>query len=625
MLGEILKKKSFPQNLPKNYKSGYQLKWDFGVIYSEEKPQRRGHCEILIEGSIERVGSEYKLQKERLYELVNNYYLEFGFDFHKKIDGHYLICIHDHLKKITSIYNNRYQATQLYYAETPNSIIFSKNISDFLKVESCDTSPHFGSIRSFVSNGFTMSDQTQLKGVKKLLPSFRIIIPEGEKSYLENHWSEEFDFQRQPIKDLENHLDAYESLYARNIENFLHTHPTKQLGTLLSGGHDTSFTMIQSSKVFDKPIHAFTATFPGWAFDESSFAKNICEKNGGVFHQVPFEPSDLDYIVGLIRANEEPVVGSSLPLHRCAQVASEFVDTMLAGDGGDTLWGEYYPVAEVHRYIKYLPLAMRKLLMSLSQGLVKTFDWERFWELEHVLSLFCQENYYNDFMRRLCTYRHFTDDFQSRLFNPEILSDSDIPRSALEVPFNRDNFSEALIEGKLFNAFYTYQSFHTTKSMEHFGLNFYMPNINQELMSFITRLPENFVNGGTTFHRLTNNKTVNRRFHKLALSRHLKREEIYNRSFDIPWYNILKPRQYVLELLEKRLLQRGWYQESTLKSLFKEFREQRVKDYELLELKHHGYRIFTLLSLEVWTTEYIDGRMTESFNEKIPLEDYLQT
>jgi glutamate dehydrogenase (NADP+) len=76
------------------------------------------------------------------------------------------------------------------------------------------------------------------------------------------------------------------------------------------------------------------------------------------------------------------------------------------------LWGEYYPVAEYHRYVKNSPLFLRRFFHSISTVLRDVFDWERFWELEHVASLFTEDNYYNDFMRKLCTYRHFTDEMQ---------------------------------------------------------------------------------------------------------------------------------------------------------------------------------------------------------------------
>jgi asparagine synthase (glutamine-hydrolysing) len=500
---------------------------------------------------------------------------------------------------------------------------FNSSLSEMIKTIGKPVQAHIGSVLNFVSNGFTSCEQTQIKGISKLLPSFTLTYGKYGLD-LQNHWNLEFDFnRRKKLDNLEEELNYYEQIYREGISDYLNHKNTSELGTLLSGGHDTTFALIQGGRVHNRPLHAFTATFPGWAFDESTYAKNVCKKYGHIHHEVPFLPQDLDYMVGLIRANDEPVVGSSLPVHRCAHVASQYVDTMLAGDGGDTIWGEYYPVEELHRYLGGFSQGIRHWLWRLSNTLVKMTDWERFWELEHVLSIFDCENPYHDFLRRLCTYRHYKTDELYRVFNQDFTQklNPEIGRWTLE--FNRENFGDRLIEGKLFNGFYMYQSFHTTRSMNHFGLELYLPTINRDLMRFITRLPKNWVNGGTTFHRLTNNKTINRKFHKHALARYLDREEIYNRSFDIPWYNILRPRKNLIEKLESALYKRGWFEMNEISRIFKEFLSQNVKEHELLELKHHGYRIFTLLSLEIWSREYIDGRWTSAPDEKINLEDYL--
>lgn len=587
-----------------------------------ENISQQGKLTIAIEGYITFLLDENRRPQESNSEIVNRYYQKFGNDFHEKLDGLFIILIFDSTTNQLKIFNNRYQATNLYYYRSTERLLFSRNLKEITQYLNKDLKLNKESVLSFISNGFTITDQTQYQNINKLLPAFRIIADRAG-AQLETHWNKEFNFNRKPFENLEDHLDLYENIYREGLENYIQQAHSQEIGTLMSGGHDTSFVLIESSQVFDKPIHTFTTTFPNWNFDEGPYAKNITEKFNGIYHGIPFVPEDLDYIVSLIRANDEPVVGSSLPLHICSREAAKYVDTMFAGDGGDTLWGEYYPVGEYHRFIKNLPLSIRRSFHSLSKTMRDIFDWERLWELEHVAGLFTEEDYYKGFMRKLCTYRHFSDHEQSLLFSNDFLEGLTPAESIYEVPFTRDNFKDALIEGKLFNAFYTYQSFHTTKSMEHFGLNFYLPTINKKVIDFITSLPENYINGGTAFHRLTNNKKINRRFHKLALARYLDRNEIYNRSFDIPWYNILKPRPAMLEKLLKRLKARGWYQESYLNKIFKEFTSQQVKDHELLELKHHGYRIFTLLSQEIWATEYLDNKFTKNPDEKIVLEDYL--
>jgi asparagine synthase (glutamine-hydrolysing) len=552
-------------------------------------------------------------------KLVYILYKKYGNEFHKHIDGQFIIFIKD--KNQLGIFNNRYLCTNLYYYYDKNNFIYSRKLKTLLKYLPVKKEINKSVVMSFLSNGWNSSDKTMIEGVYKILPTHRILVNDFVK--IENHWEEEFSFERRKFSNLDSKIEQYENIYKEGIENHLYQRKTQELGTLLSGGHDTSFALLMGSQVHDKPLHTFTATFPGWAFDESEYAKNIASKVKANYHEVPFTPDDMDYMPSLIIANEEPVVGSSLPVHLCSKEASKYVDTMLAGDGGDTLWGEYFPVAEYHSYIKNFPLLARKALASISTGLRKKFDWERFWEFEHVAHLFAKEDMYDDFLRRLCTYRHFSDDFQKNLLSEDFSKELNFAKSSLQLSFDKSNFSEMLIEGKLFNGFYTYQSYHTYRSMEHFDLNLYLPTINNDFMKFITELPKKWVNGGNTFQRMTNNLTLNRRFHKEVLSRYLNKDEIYNRSFDIPWYNILRPRTELLNCLKKRLIKRGWFKEAVIENMFNEFMGQKVKEHELLELKHHGYRIFTLLSLEIWCIEFFDGRDTLNPDEKVSLEDYL--
>jgi asparagine synthase (glutamine-hydrolysing) len=565
-----------------------------------------------INGS-ELSGEPSRQLKEVLAVLDQPNYLEL-------LDGIFSLVVFRKKDSALAIHNNRYTCHKVYYHIDEAKLLFSNSIKNIVNELGTKPTPHLGSIRSFISNGFTICDQTQITGIKKLLPSFSLTQNRTGMT-LTNHWQNEMSFARKNFSSVHEKIKEYKELYQKGLRSFLKVNEHKKIGTLLSGGNDTSWVLANLKEVTDKPIHAYTTTFPGWAWNEESYAKNVSEKFGAKFHPQPFEEDNLDGIIDLIKSTEEPVVGSSLPLHFLAKKASKEVDVMLGGDGGDTLWGEYYPVAEYHRYVKHLPLFMRKLIHKTVKLLVKLTDWERFWELEHVSSLFTKENYYDDFMRTLCTYRHFNNDFQEKLFSEDFAQNSKVPSSALEIRFTKENFREALIEGKLFNAFYTYQSFHTYKSMESSNLPLYFPTIQKDVINFITTLPYKWVNGGTTFHRLTNHKSINRRLHKKALSSYLRQDEIYNRSFDMPWYKILKPRRKVLELLQARLINRGWFKSDEIISLFSEFQNQKVKDYELLELKHHGYRIFTLLSLEIWCMLFLDQKTIQ--NQEIKLEEFL--
>ncbi len=587
-------------------------------------PVEDGDLLVSVEGVLTRAGGRPVAPGEGsgAYEAaVASLYRAGGEAALEDLEGLYLVFLWDRARDRFLLVNNPYQTTTLYYHEGPERLLFSKTLTDIVRnLPAVDVD--LRSVKTYLANGFNMSDRTTILGVHKLQPTFRLRV-EGGRVSLADHWARELENERRPIDDLEAHLDRYETLYRGGLAEYLNHRRPAELGCLMSGGHDTSFAFLEASQVHEKPVHAFTATFPGWGFNEEPYSRAIAEKFGGRFHPVPFVPADLDYTVALIRALEEPMASSALPIHLVMREASNHVDLMLGGDGGDTLWGEYYPVAEVNRYMRHLPRVARKALYAGVRGLLKISDWERFWELEHVLWLFDDADPYREFLRRLCTYRHFRDDLLGRLMDPQVYRDNPYAGSIVEVPHGPESLFEDLIASKLYNGFYPYMSFYTTKSSEHYGMDLYLPTVHRDVIRLITALPHAWVNGGTTFHRMTNNKRINRLFHKRALARYLDPREIRNLSFDIPWARILLPRPRIIELLLERLVRRGWFHEPTLRSLFREFRAQRHKEHELLELKNHGYRIFTLLSLEIWATEYLDGRMTDSPEERIVLEDYL--
>lgn len=604
-----------------------------GELYIEAKHLSNffENDEVLIyyTGTISHCYSNANTEQANITATIFDLYKKYQAQFYKNLDGLFCILVFDKKQNTLLLSNNRYQTTSLYYYASGEGFYFCKQIWQLKLFKDINFNIYYPSIRMFIANGFNQSDKTQIENLSKLLPTYQ--IEANTSSYkLNNHWSEEIPFDRRPLSSVQEALKEYENLYQLGIKRFIDSKNPSGTGTLLSGGHDTSWVTIQYSKIYKKPLKAFTVTFPGWAFNEENYARNIAEKFHAEFHPVEFNASHFDEIVNMIRGMEEPAVGVSLPLHILGQQASQHVDLMLGGDGGDTLWGEYFPVGEYHRHIRKFPEGLRRFFHTSALALAKTAGWERFWELEHVASLFQEPDFYVNFMRRLCTYRHFSNEYQQQMFASGKLEQVEYDHGIHQLNYDpKKDFNDFLIESKLFNAFYTYQSFQSTKTFEYFNMEFYLPTIQREVIRFITNLPSSWVNGGSTFHRLTNSKSINRRFHKLALSQYLKREEIYNRSFDIPWTMIFNQRKHLIDLLEARLIKRGWYNSEFIKNLFAEFRTQRQTDRELLQLRNHGYRIYTLLSLEVWATEFIDQqeKLVDSRVSKsqISIEEYLST
>ncbi len=548
-------------------------------------------------------------------QWIYSAYMKSKKTFARDLDGEFLIFIYNKTNGRLEIYNNPYETTNFYYYMKDGLIIFSDSVKKLI-VYIPGIEIDKKSIPTFLSTGFSPSEKMAIKDIYRLLPTEIMIIDEkGVK--IENCWGKEFRFRRTEFRSLPKKLDEYERLFQKNISNFLKAAKTKDLGMFLSGGSDTSFVYFQSAKVYRKPIHTFTATYEGFGFDESPKAKAVTAMRNGVHHKVLLSADDLDLIPEVVRSCEEPLAGSALAFYVLSREASKYVDTIFTGDPGDSLWGEYYPVAQWQKYIGRMPFGLRAFFHLMSKQCLKVVDWERLWEVEHVLALFDKKEMNKDFMQRLCTYRHYRDDSLKKLLN----FSTEKNRCRIEIEFNKDNFHDALIESKMFYGAYFYNITMSQKHAETFGMNFFAPYLSREIIGFINSLPEDWVNGGTSIQKLAN-EGIKRRFHKEALLRYLPKRYVYGlqQSFDVPWHALFNRRLKILENLLKRLKRRKWYNNDFLEKLFSEYPKQKIKPHEINELKHHGYRIYCLLILEVWYMIFVE----KADKENVPLEKYLE-
>ncbi|MFH1849691.1 MAG: asparagine synthase-related protein [archaeon] len=557
-----------------------------------------GRYKVYIFGTIT---AKYKEAKGSPAESVVELYETYGDTFQRHLEGQFLIIIAD--DKSVRFFNDRYSYKNCYYYHGGGYFVFAGSLKLLLKHLPFEPEFDLDCVPSFLATGFSFTEKTQFKDICRMPPASTLIY--DTKLRFADHLDDEFRFDVRPVEDLDERLNEYETVFQESIRNSIIAAKAKRVGCFLSGGQDTAFALIQASKVFLKPIHTFTARFAGSGFDEVPKAQEISGRFRGIHHVITIDPKSLDVLPDMIRILEEPISGSSFVFYICAKEAAKHADLVITGDGGDTLWNEYYPVAEWHRYLRHMPSAGRKLLHQVSRMSLWLSDWERLWELEHTLSLFTPKDYYSDFFQRLCTYRHFNE----RLLRSLLRDDYELYRPKKKLHMNADNFYLQLIIQKMFYGVYPYLVPISQKVIEHYGMAYAAPYLNRKVMDFITSLPAEWVNSGTRWQKIFND-AEKRRFHKEALLRYLPKRFVYSmqRSFDVPWTVLLNRRPGLLAWLLKRLKARGWYNNEVLDRIFSEFAVMKAKPHELCQLKLHGYRIYSLLSLEIWCMQFLDKK-----------------
>lgn len=152
-------------------------------------------------------------------------------------------------------------------------------------------------------------------------------------------------WERQKIQELytneEEVIDTIEQLLTDSIRNRLVA--DVPVGLFLSGGVDSSLVAALTSKQTSN-LNAFTVSFYDEEFDESIYAKKVCNQFNINYNEIKVKANDfLDSVNDWITIQDDIVADpSALLLFKLSQYANQLnYRALLAGEGSDELFGGY--------------------------------------------------------------------------------------------------------------------------------------------------------------------------------------------------------------------------------------------------------------------------------------------
>lgn len=169
------------------------------------------------------------------------------------------------------------------------------------------------------------------------LPAGHCALFEGGKLAVMPWWTPVFDEDRpQPFASLR---EEFRSLLRLAVAE----HADRgRVGCFLSGGTDSSTVTGMLGLVTGKSPPTFSIGFDAEGYDEMAYARIAARHFNADHHEYYVTPDDVvRSIPDIAAACDQPFGNSSVvPAYFCAKMAKEAgIDTMLAGDGGDELFG----------------------------------------------------------------------------------------------------------------------------------------------------------------------------------------------------------------------------------------------------------------------------------------------
>lgn len=485
-------------------------------------------------------------------EVILKAYQEYGVDCPKQLDGMFAFALWDEEKQMLFLARDRFGKKPLYYA-------FDKNQKLVIASE----------IKALVAAGITgvlddraLDNYLQLmyippwKSVYKnilQLPPAHIAVYKNEKLETKRYW----DIPLKPLmigygeakEEVRRLLDeaVKKRMLAADVE----------VGSLLSGGVDSTIVSILASKYLDHPLKTFSLGY-GDYINELPYAKQASDHMRSEHYTMEAGGDMVEELEKVLSYFDEPHADSSdFPQHLISELAASRVKVALSGDGGDEIFMGYGWHTR-HLHLSYRAHTFEKLFLSPFQGRVRS---------QQIFSP----------LQRLALWGSLSplnaDIYAEGAYHPDLDALGKI------TTFDLTTYLPGQLLSKV-----------DRMSMMH-GLEVRSPFLDTALVEFVINLPTEFKSG----------KGGTKLILKDLLAEYMPKEFVYRRKqgFGAPvgkWLREEKMRNYALQKLGRNAKIRSLFVGKTIDFFLNDFYK---KKYD-----RSGLKLWLLLCLEVWLEKH---------------------
>jgi len=297
--------------------------------------------ELRVE--LEALGHGFHSQTDS--EVVLHAFIEWSEQALLRLNGMFAFAIWDARDRELFLARDRYGIKPLYYTTQQETFLFGSEVKAILAHPACEVELDKEALLEYFTFQNLFTDRTLFENIKILPAGTWMKVRAGRISGPQRYW--DFDFQ-EPEHSLskEEYVEELAHLFQQAVNRQLVS--DVEVGSYLSGGMDSGSIAAVAARQLPY-IRTFTCGFDlhsasglELGFDERSTAEYMSYLFKTEHYEMVLKAGDMERILHKLAWHlEEPRVGQSYPNYYAAQLASKFVKVVLAGTGGDELFGGY--------------------------------------------------------------------------------------------------------------------------------------------------------------------------------------------------------------------------------------------------------------------------------------------
>jgi asparagine synthase (glutamine-hydrolysing) len=276
-------------------------------------------------------------------EVLLAAFAEWGLDALPRFNGMFAFAIWDRVERRLVLARDRFGVKPLYWARVGTRLLFGSEVKAILAAGVGATLDREALVEYLTFQNF-FTDRTLFAGVKLLPPGTSLVVSSGREPVLDTYW--DFDFREASSASPAELAEECDRLFRQAVSRQLIS--DVPVGAYLSGGIDSgaitavAAPQLPGMRTFTVGFDLNSASGLELGFDERAKAEYMSYLFGTEHYQMVLKAGDMERAMSaLVWHLEEPRVGQCYPNFYAAKLASKFGKVVLAGTGGDEIFGGY--------------------------------------------------------------------------------------------------------------------------------------------------------------------------------------------------------------------------------------------------------------------------------------------